>query len=121
MAFLFSCSNTIENQKEKKLDSVQVESVENADTIPEVALWADKYIIKYLEGNKDRLKEVDGYPVAYMKQRTERNDRNYAMAKIGHSFEDRYVTEQLIFVDSLTKEIYEYDSVNDSLILWKEL
>lgn len=105
-----SCSNTTE----KKIDNPQV------DTIPEVALWADEYIIKYLESNKDRLTEVDGHPVTYIKETTERNERNYAMVKIGHSFESRYVTDQWIFVDSLTKEIYEYDLANDSLILWKE-
>src|SRR5690606_30199046 len=48
------------------------------------------------------------------------NKRNYALVKIGHSFESRYVTDQWIFVDSLTKEIYEYDLANDSLILWEE-
>ena len=105
-----SCSNVTE----KKLDNPQV------DTIPEVALWADEYIIKYLESNKDRLTEVDGHPVTYIKETTERDERNYAMVKIGHSFESRYVTDQWIFVDSLTKEIYEYDLANDSLILWKE-
>ena len=55
-----SCSNTTE----KKLDNPQV------DTIPEVALWADEYIIKYLERNKDRLTEVDGHPVTYIKETT---------------------------------------------------
>ncbi len=108
--FLTSCSNTTG----KKLDNPQV------DTIPEVALWADEYIIKYLESNKERLTQVDGHPVTYIKEITKRNERNYAMVKIGHSFECRYVTDKLIFVDSLTKEIYEYDLVNDSLILWKE-
>lgn len=107
---LTSCSNT----SEKKLDNPQV------DTVPEMALWADEYIIKYLESNKDRLTEVDGHPITYIKEKAERNERNYAIVKIGHSFESRYVTVQWIFVDSLTKEIYEYDLANDSLILWKE-
>jgi hypothetical protein len=98
----------------KKLDNTQI------DTIPEGAQWADKYIIKYLESNKDRLTEVEGHPVTYIKETTVKNDRNYAMVKIGHSFESRYVTDQWIFIDSLTKEIYEYDLANDSLILWKE-
>ena len=121
LVYLLSCSNKTENRKEKKLDNPQVESVENIDTIPEVALWADEYIIKYLEVNKHNLTEVEGYPVTYIKETTERNERNYAMVKIGHSFEHRYVTDQLIFIDSLTKEIYEFDLAKDSLILWKEL
>lgn len=109
--FLISCSNATE----KKVDNTQV------DTIPEVALWADEYIIKYLESNKDRLTDVDGHPVTYLKDITERNKRNYVMVKIGHSFESGHVTDQRILIDSATKEIYEYDLANDSLILWKEL
>ncbi|MCC6186392.1 MAG: hypothetical protein IT256_04495 [Chitinophagaceae bacterium] len=108
--FLTSCSS----RTEKKANNPQV------DTIIEAAQWADEYIITYMEGNKDRLTEVDGYPVTYIKESTERNGKNYAMVEIGHSFESRYVADQWIFVDSLTKEIYEYDLVNDSLILWKD-
>lgn len=120
IVFLFSCSNTTGNQKEKKLDTIHVESVENKDIAPEVALWADEYIIKYLEGNKERLTEVDDHPVTYIKEITERDERVYAMVEIGHSFEHRYVPDQWIYVDSLTKNIYEYDVANDSLILWKK-
>jgi len=120
LIFLFSCTNKSENHDVKNLANRNVRTVENIDTIHEVALWANEYIIKYLESNKDRLTEVDGRPVTYIKDTTERNERNYAMVKIGHSFEHRYVTDQWIFVDSLTKEIYEYDLPNDSLILWKE-
>ena len=109
--FLTSCSESTE----KKVDKLKV------DTIPEVAQWADKYIIKYMESNKDRLTKVDGFPVTYVKETTKRDERKYAMVKIGHSFEQRYITDQWIFIDSLTKEIYELDLENDSLILWKEL
>jgi hypothetical protein len=49
----------------------------------------------------------------------ERNHRTYAEVKIGHSFEYRYITDQTIYKDSLTNEIFEYDVINDSLILWK--
>jgi hypothetical protein len=88
------------------------------DTLPEMAVWADDFIIDYLEHNSERLTEVDGHPVTYMKDAAIREGRKYAMVKIGHSFEHRYVTDQWIFIDSLTKEIYEYDLPNDSLILW---
>ncbi len=115
--FLFSCLN----KKEKKSKNLIVESFERRDTIPEQALWADQYIIKYLEQNKDRLTEVDGYPVTYIKEISERNKRKYAMVKIGHSFEHRYIADQWIFIDSMSKVIYEYDLANDSLILWKAL
>jgi hypothetical protein len=89
------------------------------DSKSEEALWADAYIEDYLEHNKDRLTKVDGYPVTYLKGVTERYQRIYAEVTIGHSFEHRYITDQTIYIDSLTREIYEYDVVNDSLIIWK--
>jgi hypothetical protein len=89
------------------------------DSKSEEALWADAYIQRYLEHNKDRLTKVDGYPVTYLKGMTERNQRKFAEISIGHNFENRYITDQTIYIDSLTREIYEYDVVNDSLIIWK--
>ncbi|MBK7764313.1 MAG: hypothetical protein IPI46_13370 [Bacteroidetes bacterium] len=97
-----------------------MDSVEKITTIPEVALWADEYIIKYLQCNKERLAEFDGQPLTYIKETIERNERNYVKVKIGRNFKHRYVTNQWIFVDSLTKEIYEYDTTNDSLLRWDE-
>lgn len=75
----------------------------------------------YLLGNSDRLTEIDGYPVSYIKETDTRESRKFAVARIGHSFEHRYVTDQWIFIDSLSKQIYEYDIPNDSLILWTNL
>ena len=89
--------------------------------MPEKALWADVYILKYLDAKKDRLTTADGKPVTYMKETSKREGRDYAMVRIGHSFENHYVTNQWIFIDSLSKQIYEYDLPNDSLILWNRL
>jgi hypothetical protein len=87
---------------------------------PEETMWEDEYIQRYLEHNRDRLTIVDGYPVTYLKGATVREQRIYAEVTIGHSFEHRYITDQTLYIDSLTREIYEYDVVHDSLILWKE-
>lgn len=76
------------------------------DPTSEEALWADPYIEKYLEHNKDRLTKVDGYSVAYLKSMTERNQRKFAEVSIGHNFEHRFVTAQTIYIDSLTREVY---------------
>jgi hypothetical protein len=109
--FLTSCAST----PEKKLAKQQV------DTIADAAPWADEYVNKYLAHHKDRLTEAEGKPLTFVKEISVRNDRTYAIVKIGHRFENRYVTAQSIFIDSLTKEVYEYDSANDSLILWEAL
>ena len=80
--------------------------------------WADDSVRKYLEANKDRLSEVDGISISYMTDRILRNGKTYAMVKIGHSFEHRYVTDQWICIDSLTGSIFEYDVAADSLYRW---
>ncbi|HNP69197.1 MAG TPA: hypothetical protein PKH16_14915 [Aequorivita sp.] len=123
--FLSSCSTNNTDKKdttetELSLSNKQSKTDQVNDTLPEMAIWADDYIIDYLENNSERLTEVDGYPISYIKETTTRQGRKYAMVKIGHSFEHRYVTDQWIFIDSLSKDIYEYDLPNDSLIPWSK-
>lgn len=115
---LISCSNNTSNQKKNISENHQQKSTYSADTTPEVALWADDHILEYLEANKERLTEVDSLPITYMKESTIRNQRKYAAIKIGQNFEHRFVTNQWIYIDSLTKEIFEQDLQSDSLILW---
>lgn len=117
---LTSCQTNNPNKTETSLDNHQHNPEQANDTVPEMAIWADDFIIDYLEYNSERLTEVDGYPISYIKETTTRQGRKYAMVKIGHSFEHRYVTDQWIFIDSLSKDIYEYDLPNDSLIPWSK-
>lgn len=124
LLLLESCSNHGHNKVEVPEESPEVDTQAlsdtqlTSDTLPEAALWADSSIMNYLDHNSERLTEVDGYPISYMKYRATRKGRTYAKVGIGHSFELRYVTEQLIFIDSLTKDVYEYDVLQDSLIPW---
>lgn len=104
-------------RQESLSDTVQP-TPNQAVVIPEEAIWADSAILRYLRGNRERLTEVDGIPVTYMKDRTERDGRTYAAVKIGHSFEGHYTADQWIYVDSQTQAIYEYDLGNDILLPW---
>ena len=115
-----SCSNNTSSNKEDETKTEIKETISTNDTIANVAEWADDYIIEYLEANKDILTEVDGVPISYMKDFTTQGERKYVMVQIGHSFDFRFETEQTIYIDSITKELYEYDVINDSLILWKK-
>lgn len=112
-----SCEITPEEKNKDRTSNEDI--ILSVDTIPEVAFWADSLIMIYIEKNQYRLKEVDGIPISYIKDIDIRNNRTYGVARIGHSFEHRYVTDQWIFIDSISKDIYEYDLVNDSLIPWK--
>ena len=115
-----SCSNSTSNQKNNISEYYQQKSTYSVDTIQEVALWANDYILEYLEANIVRLTEVDSLPITYMKESTIRNQRKYAVIKIGQNLEHRFVTNQWIYIDSLTKEIFEHDLQSDSIMLWKK-
>ena len=113
---LTSCSYNTSNKAVAKND--QQESTNISDSISEVAVWADEYISQYLDANNDRLAEVNGYPITYIKFIRVLDDKKFAAVKIGHNFEHRFVTEQWIYIDSLTKEIFELHTPSDSLVPW---
>jgi hypothetical protein len=57
-------------------------------------------------------------------QMVETDTAKYYSFRIGHDEADkgetnpRFVTDQWIYIDSLTKKVYEYGIANDSLVLW---
>lgn len=112
-----SCSDSTKIHKENAIKTKALN--QNRDTITEAASWADNLIIEYLEANREYLTEVESFPVTYFKETQIRNNKVYAAARIGHFFEHKYITDQWIFIDSITMAIYEYDLPNDSLIAWK--
>ncbi|MBN2729608.1 MAG: hypothetical protein JXR53_10325 [Bacteroidales bacterium] len=115
LVFLFSCSNK-SGQKDETTDTSKQDSVAGSKISP----WADEYITRYIDANKDRFKKSDKSTTAYIKDTITINERSYTTAKIGDNSEERFVTEQWIYIDNQTCEIFEYDPVNDSLSLWLE-
>ncbi len=128
--FLVSCTFKDQNKPEsiknenkvlaQKSDTIVTPYMIHNDTIPEVAIWADYFIMDYIEHHSKRLKEINGYHVSWLKDIETIHGRKYVKASIGHNFELRFVTEQIIFIDSINKNIYEYDVFNDSLKLWSK-
>ena len=105
--FLLSCSTN--KQEEIVEESLSYDNI-------------DGIIHRYLDANKIRLTEVDGYPVTYIRDNIQSiKGEQYIVVQIGHSFEHRYVTDQFIYIDSLNKKLYEYDLPNDSLVLWQTI
>lgn len=80
--------------------------------------WANDQIVNYLDYNQNNLPINEGYNLSYLSIPSIRNERKYAMVKIGFNKEAKFFTEKIIFIDSLTKDIFEYDVENDALILW---
>lgn len=114
--YVFTGIIWVDNYEENQ--TPKVEQIE--DSLNDVAVWADDLIFEYLEHNSERLTKIDDIPISFIKDTLTRQGKKYITVKIGHSFENRYVTDQWIFINSLTKEIYEYDLQIDSLTTWSK-
>ena len=84
--------------------------------------WVDSLVMKYISQTNDTLITLarrENIPVEWMLDRTENTDTaKYLVFQIGHSFEHKFITDKWLYIDSLTRNIYEYDLPNDSLIRW---
>ena len=110
MLALNACSNTSSQQLNHN----------QKDSIPEVGAWAQASINHYLESHIGNWNLAEDIPEAYMQAPEVRNHRNYCVVKIGYDSKDRFVTNQIIYIDSITKAVFEYDNLNDSLIPWPQ-
>lgn len=110
----------MENNVEIGSDSSNVRK-QNSDSIKveDVAPWADLLIMLYIKKHDFKMSQTDSFPLTYMKEEAEWDNENYIAARIGQSLGDHFATSQWIYIKQNNKEIFEYDVVNDSLILWK--
>lgn len=86
--------------------------------------WADSLIVQYIRNTKNEfvvMARNDKVPIDWMLDRRERTDTaDYLIYEISHSFEGRTIADAWLYIDSLTKTIYEYDVAADSLIRWSK-
>lgn len=91
--------------------------------------WTDGLLMNYLArtGNElIRQAREDSIPLEWMMDRLEDTDTAaYFVFHVGHTVADdgmnrRFVTDAWVYIDSLTRKIYEYDVANDSLVEWKK-
>ena len=133
-AFL-SCNNTskVETQKNhSKIDSLfGNKEILNSEiqTKSKTQDWYDVLIVDYIKKSDNKLIKMSlnkNERIEWLLDRTEKTDStNYYIFNIGQdvSQEDgtelRFVSQGWIYIDSISKRIYEYDLPNDSLIVWK--
>lgn len=78
----------------------------------------DSLIHQYLSTNTNRFPDIDGKSISYILDHKIRNNIKYTTVQIGYNFDDRFTTNQLIYIDSINQIIYESDNLNDSLLVW---
>ena len=86
--------------------------------------WADSLVMKYINKTDDSLIVLirkDTITEEWILDRRENSDSaKYLVFQIGHSFEHNFNTDKWLCIDSLTRNIYEYDFATDSLIRWRK-
>lgn len=132
-----SCKKTNEVTKQtadQQTDSLSLNkevptSVTEIKTEPKTQNWYDALIADYIRKSdneliKSALKNKE--QIQWLLDRTEKTDStNYYIFNIGQDVaeedgsEPRFTSDGWIYIDSISKKIYEYDLPNDSLIVWK--
>jgi hypothetical protein len=130
-AFL-SCSKTSKIEKQIDFSPVNKEvlnSETEVKTDSKIQNWYDALIADYIRKSDNKLIKSslkNKERIDWLLDRTEKTDStNYYVFNIGQevSEEDgsnpRFTSSGWIYIDSISKKIYEYDLPNDSLIVWK--
>lgn len=127
--FLFvtvACTSNLEMNKQNLdyKDSLTTPLVEDSAVIniPSIE-WLDDSVSQYIKRSQMDLIVLDkktNKQISWMIDKQERNERVYYAIKIGRDFEDRFVSDGWIFIDSASRQVYEYDLAEDSLIEFKD-
>mgnify|MGYP001149910136 CR=1 FL=1 len=81
--------------------------------------WADKTIEKVTK--KLFMANTTGKSTfEYSTNYTERDGKPYISVEIGTQDEDKFTVEKWLYIDTLTKKVYEHDMVNDKLVEVKD-
>lgn len=130
---IISCTKTkkdIRNNADTTTEAIAInnESVKS-ETQPDVKNWYDAIIADYVKKSDNQLIKLalkNKEQVEWLLDRTEKTDStNYYIFNIGQNVMDenntnpRFTSDGWIYIDSLSKKVYEYDLPNDSLIVWK--
>ncbi len=113
-------NSTVDSAKQSKV----VSSKEGRNT----ENWYDPIVADYIKQSDRELIKAHrkrGEKIEWLLDNTEKTDStNYYIFNIGQTVTDeghtnpRFSSNGWIYVDSLSKKVYEYDLPNDRLVLW---
>jgi hypothetical protein len=132
-----SCNKTSEEKKQninKQIGSSfqnkeVLKSKNETNTELNAQNWYDELIVGYIKNSDNKLIKMslkNKERIEWLLDRTEKTDSTkYFIFNIGQDVseedgtEPRFTSDGWIYIDSISKKIYEYDLPNDNLILWK--
>jgi hypothetical protein len=103
----------------------------STDSLTTTTMWYDQLLKNYINKSENQLIQSSRLNTAirteWLLDRIEKTDNEkFFVFQIGHDVLDedntnlRFTTDGWIYLDSLSKTIYEYDLPNDTLIKWQE-
>jgi hypothetical protein len=120
-----------EEDNASSADSTSTENVFDSDSVQiskNEFTWVDSLVLGYINQTNNeliRLAFKNGIKEEWLLDRIESTDwAKYYVFRIGHTVADsggmnpRYVTDEWLYVDSLTRRIFVHDIARDSLIEW---
>ncbi len=130
---ILSCNKSTKGEKiiaDKQIDSLSVyNQALKSDTETKTQNWYDGLIVNYIKNSDNELIKIhykNNDRLEWLLDRIEKTDStNYYIFNIGQDVSDedgtnpRFTSNGWIYIDSLSKKIYEYDLPNDSLVVWK--
>ena len=135
---ILSCNKTSKNENitdKTRIDSVLLknqdsESKAELETKSKSENWYDDIAENYIKNSDNELIKIslkNKEKVEWLLDRTEKTDStNFYIFNIGQDVTDenntnpRFSSDGWIYIDSISKKVYEYDLPNDTIILWKK-
>ena len=124
---LFACS-----QAENNISNNKGSSTLNPDTIhtAKTINWYEALLTNYIQHSDNEFIDLSRKDTAIkiesLFDRFENTDTaTYLIFQIGHDVAEedginmRFVTDSWVYIDSLTRNLYEYDFQTDKLVQWK--
>jgi hypothetical protein len=89
--------------------------------------WADALVTRYitLSDNEGVQYAAKDSSITWIwDQLLDTDSAQYLVCHLGHDYEDedgrRFITDGWLYIDTLTRRLYEYDVPDDSLIMWNK-
>ncbi len=124
--FMLSCDNHSTESKSAGIVQRAQDSV--AAPQPTAKDWVDSLILLYVRNSGNEIVQAaiaNNFKVQWLFDDDIHTDTAvYRICRVGHDMTDedgtslRFVTDQWLYIDTVTRRCYEYDVATDSLVPW---